>query len=220
MSDWTAALPILASDVRAYLTAEGTSGAYDSTLISSNIRAAASFLQRQTMRQIMEQNAVTKKFTTDGKAYIAIPDLRTVTSVALQGATLTADASYWLIPDSQHSGVYIGAQFRAFGQRGDSYLGNPEWFDRNLDFYQRRGYSLSSLPNDLSITGNWGWQPYPNEFLHACKVLAAFYTKRPASVLSDSTVTPEGFALSYSQHPIEVRAFIENWRAGSQLVMV
>jgi hypothetical protein len=218
VSDWTGGLPILDTDVRAYLNAEGTTGTYTSATINSNIRAAASLLQRQTMRQIAEQNAVTKYFTTEGRAYITIPDIRTVTSVALQSSALVANQSYYLIPDSQQSGVYTGIQFRAFGS--DSYLSNPEWFDRNLDQQWYRYGNVSSVPNDLAITGNWGWSPYPNEFLHACKVLAAFYTKRPASVLADVAVTPDGTALSYSQLPVEVRGFIESWQAGSQLVVV
>ena len=216
MSDWTAGLPISEADVRAYLDVTGSSGSYSDTLIGSNIRAAASALQRYTQRQIMEQNSVTKTFTTEGRAFMAIPDLRSTTAVTLQGAVLVADASYWLIPDSQHSGVFTGIQFRAFSSQ--SYLGNPEWFDRNLDREWRRG--RTSLPNDLAIAGNWGWSPYPNEFLHACKVLAAFFTKRPASVLADVAVTPDGTALSYSRYPVEAREFIEQWLAGSQLVEV
>ena len=217
MSDWTAALPILDTDVRAYLDITGTSGNYAAAVINSNIRAAASDLQRAAMRQIQEQTGVTKTFTTEGRAYVAIPDLRTVTTLTLQGAALVANESYWLIPDSQQSGVFTGVQLSVFG-RG-SYLSNPEWFDRNLDNWRyQAGYS--SLPNDLSITGDWGWRPYPNSFLQACKVLAGFYTKRPASVLADVAVTPDGTALSYSTWPLEARQFVEQWMAGSQLVSV
>ena len=216
MSDWTGALPILDTDVRAYLDITGTSGNYAAAVINSNIRAAASDLQRAAMRQIMEQTAVTKYFTTNGNAVVAIPDLRTATNVTLQSATLTADSTYWLHPDSQQSGVYLAIQVRPFGS---DYRGNPEWFDRNLDqaWWQ---YGRTSLPNDLSITGDWGWRPYPNSFLQACKVLAGFYTKRPASVLADVAVTPDGTALSYSTWPLEARQFVEQWMGGSQLVTV
>jgi len=216
---WTV-LPVSQADVRTYLDINGTTGQFSDATIGSNIRAAASLLQGSTGRQFEPQSGATKKFTTEGRPYISIPDLRTATSVTLQGAALTADASYWLIPDSGQS-VYIGIQFRAFGQHNEpSYLSNPQWFDRNLDTYWRRGMNVTSLPNDLIITGDWGYSPLPDEFLHATKILAAFYTRRPASVLSDSAVTPDGNFLRYSQLPIEVRGFIEDWQVGAQLVSI
>jgi hypothetical protein len=215
---WTV-LPVTPSDVRSYLDINATSAQFNDATIGSNIRAAASFIQRTTGRQFEAQTA-TKKFTTDGKAYMAIPDLRTASSVTLQGTALTADSTYYFIPDQQQSGVYIGIQFRAFGGRGDSYLANPEWFDRNLDRYSAQGRNTYSLPNDLSITGEWGHQPLPHEFLHAVKILAGFYTRRPASVLADAAVTPEGTELRYSQLPVEVRTFIGDWTAGTQLASV
>lgn len=220
MSAWVSELPISEADVRTYLDITGTSGQFSNASIGSNIRAAATFLQRTTGRQFQRQSATTKKFTTDGKAYMAIPDLRSVTSVALQSTTLTADSTYYLIPDTQQSGVYIGIQFRAFGRgHSASYLSNPQWFDRNLDKTWGR-YGSTSLPNDLVIVGNWGHDPYPYDFLHAVKVLAGFYTRRPASVLADAAVTPEGTELRYSQLPVEVRAFILDWTAGEQLAVV
>lgn len=214
---WTI-LPVSAQDVRDYLNLEGSSGRYSDAILGSNIRAAASFIQRETSRQFEPQTGVTKKFTTEGRGSIAIPDLRTATSITLQDSALEADASYYLVPDAVQSGVYTGVQFRAYGR--DSYLSNPQWFDRNLDTYERRGYSYASLPNDLAITGDWGHSPYPDDFLHAVKVLAAFYTKRPASVLADVQVTPEGNELRYSQYPTEVRQFIHAWSAGTQLVSI
>jgi hypothetical protein len=51
-------------------------------------------------------------------------------------------------------------------------------------------------------------------------VLAAFYTKRPASVLADVAITPDGTALSYAQLPVEVRGFIDRWLGGSQVAVI
>lgn len=214
---WTT-LPVSEGQVRAYLDVDGTSGKYSNELIASNIRAAASFIERATGRQFESQTGVTKTFTTNGMAAMRIPDLRSATSITLQGAALVSTESYWLIPDNQ--GMYTTLQFRAFGSGGyASYLSNPQWFDRNLDrdFYR---YGSGSLPNDLVIVGNWGHDPYESDFLHAVKVLAAFYTKRPASVLADVAITAEGNELRYGQLPIEVREFIKSWSLGTVLVAV
>ena len=213
-------LPISEADVRAYLDVTGTSGAYSTTLIASNIRASAAFLERATGRQFERQNNATKTFTTNGAAALAIPDLRNVDSITQQGAALTVDESYWLIADNR--GIYSAVQFRAFGSgRGSSYLSNPQWFDRNLDRDWARYGAYSSLPNDLVIVGDWGHDPYPPDFLHALKVLAAWYTRRPASLLGGSLITPEGNQIDYSALPAEVQAFIANWgRSGAQLVAV
>jgi hypothetical protein len=130
---------------------------------------------------------------------------------------LVTNETYWLIPDNH--GAFTTLQFRAFGAGSDgrSYLSNPQWFDRNLDRDWAR-YGYSSLPNDLTITGNWGYDPYPHDFLHAVKVLASWYTKRPASVLANVQVTPEGNELRYTDLPPEVSGFISSWKMGEALV--
>jgi hypothetical protein len=195
---------------------DGTTGKYSDPLITSNIRAASAFIERATGRQFEAQSATTKTFTTNGLSALRIPDLRSATSITLQGATLDADESYWLITDNR--GIYTTLQFRAYGT-GYSYLSNPQWFDRNLDRYWGR-YGYGSLPNDLVITGNWGWDPLPEDLLHATKVLAAWYTKRPASVLANVAFTPDGNTLNYSEYPPEVASFIEAWKLGPMLVAV
>ncbi len=204
--------------MRAYLDVEGTAGKYSDAVITSNIRAASAFLERATGRQFQAQTNTTKTFTTNGAASLRIPDLRTTTSITLQGTTLDADESYWLVPDNR--GVYTTLQFRGFGSGGSySYLSNPQWFDRNLDRDWNR-YGSGSFPNDLVITGDWGWDPLPEDLLHACKVLAAWYTKRPASVLANTALTPDGAVLQYSEYPPEVLNFIKSWSLGAMLVSI
>jgi len=203
--------------VREYMDLNTTPSAskYSDQTISSNIRAASWALERATGRYFGNRTATTLKFTTNGAAYLVIPGLRTATTVTLQGAALVADSSYWLVPDSQQTGVSCGIQLRAFGSRRDGpwYLGNPEWWDRNLDSRYYPGNRLTSLPNDLSIVGDWGYaDPLPEPVLHATKVLAAYYTKRPDALLSGAITTPDGAILDLSQIPIEVKAFVEEWR--------
>jgi hypothetical protein len=197
---------VAVSAVRDYLelNAVASSSKYTDGTIGSNIRAASDLLQRVTGRQWEAQSGVTKTFTTNGRASIALPGLRTATSVTLQGTALVADSTYYLTPDAAQTGVYTGIAFRAYG--GD-YRSNPEWFDRNLDhwLYPARG-GRWSLPNDLQITGDWGLlaADYPDPLLHATKVLAGWYTKRPDSLLANVSITPEGNLLNFSQYPPEV----------------
>ncbi len=223
----TAPAFVTAASVREYLglnspsvpAVSGESKYTDST-IGSNIRAASWTLERATGR-ILGARTATLKFTTNGAAYVALPGLRSATSVTLQSTTLDADATYYLIPDAQQSGVYTGIQFRAFGSGrggGPWWLSNPEWFDRNLDspLYPGNRGGATSLPNDLVIPGDWGYTDadLPEPVRHATKVLAAYYTKRPDAILSGGITTPDGNSFDLSALPVEVQAFVKDWRIG------
>ena len=144
------------------------------------------------------------------------------------------NGSCWFLPDVQQSGIYTGVQLRVFRNAessGPSWLANQEWFDRNLDSpyhpaNRGGGMSFNSLPNDLSITGDWGYADadLPEPLLHATKVLAAFYTLRPASLLADVAITPSGGVLNYAQMPPEVAntvmGFVSLYGIGEQAVAV
>jgi hypothetical protein len=211
--------------VRDYLSlnAPGTDSKYSDATISSNIMSAGWTLERMCSR-LFGDVTKTLTFSTDGRAQMAIPGLRTATSVTLQGTALTADTTYWLLPDAQQTGTYTGIQFRAFARPGGDprwYLGNPEWFDRNLDsIYYNMGLH-SSLPNDLVIAGDWGYVAgtEPDPVLLATKALAAWYTLRPDALLGGMRFTPDGGAFDLSRYPTEVAAFISEWRAGEQAIL-
>lgn len=215
---------ISAASLRAYLELNtvSSSSKYDDGTLGSNIRAASAFLQRRTGRQFADQTA-TKLFTTQGRTAITIPGLRAATTVTQQSTTLTADSTYWLLPDSQNTGVYTGIAFRGFGGRGSAlgYLSNPEWFDRNLDTQWGRYGGYYSLPNDLSIAGTWGHTDanLPEPLLHATKVLAGWYTLRPDSILANVSVSPEGTVRDYSNLPPEVLAFLNDWTLGTDMAV-
>lgn len=204
------------------LNSPGSTSKYTDSTLGSNIRAAQGFLERKTGR-VFEDTTATKKFTTNGQAFLAIPGLRTASSITLQSSSLTADSTYHLIPDSQQTGVHTGIQFRAFGTAVNGYgwwKSNPEWFDRNLDssFYPaNRGYSTTSLPNDLVIAGAWGWTDaiMPEEVRHNIKVLAAYYTWRSDALLTGGRATPGGDIQDLSDLPIETQLFVAAWRASS-----
>lgn len=204
--------------VREYmsLNAPGADSKYSDATIGSNLGAAGWTLERAVGR-IFGDVTKTLTFSTDGRAQIAIPGLRTATSVTLQGAALTVDAGYWLLPDAQQTGVFTGIQVRPWGVSG--YLGNPGWFDYNLD---NPLYGGIGLPNDLVIVGAWGYVAgtEPDPFLLAVKALAAWYTLRPDALLSGSKFTPDGAIFDLSRYPTEVAAFITDWKGGEQAVLV
>lgn len=206
-----------ASNVRAYAGVNGIDAPWTESNLGSNIRAASSYLQRRTGRQFEVQLATSKTFTTNGEAFVSIPDLRSASGISLAGSSLTADTSYWLIPDTQQTGVFLGIQFRPFGSQGN-YRGFPDWFDTNKDSWRFGLYG--SQPNDLTITGDWGWEPLPEDLIHATKVLAAWYTRRPDALLGGVTVTAQGTEIDLSAIPAEVRSFIEEWKVGGMVETV
>jgi hypothetical protein len=209
-----------ASNVRAYagvMAIDAQDDRWNAPMLSSNILVASAFLERRTGRQFELQLATTKRFTTNGDAFVALPGLRSASSVSLASTTMELDNTYHLIPDTQQTGVYIGIQFRPFG-RGADYRSWPDWFDTNKD---RRWYpGFTSDPNDLVITGDWGYIDYPDELVHVTNVLAAWITRRPDSLLGGVSVTPSGTEIDMGALPIEVRLFIDTWKIGNSIVAV
>lgn len=207
---------IAAADLRTYLGLSDSAGRYADGPLGSNIRAAQGLLEARTGRQFEVQAATTKVFTTNGAAVVPIPDLASASSVTLQGAALVADETYWLHPDSRQSGVYVALQVRPFG---GAYVANPEWFDRGLDIGWRQR-TATSLPNDLAVTGTWGWASKPDEVLLGVKALAAWITKRADAVLAGAAQLPDGTLMDYSRWPEEARAAADLYRRGAQATAV
>ncbi len=238
-------LVISTDSVREYLelNSPGSTSKYSDATIGSNILSAQSFLERTTRRFLIDRPAWTWANTTMLAAQVAIPAFRTFTTVTWGGVVLDVSVpgdgktgpSAWAIADEINNGTYVALQFRPW--RADSDMpwwlalgGQNSWFDQAADnpFDPRNrggGYAWTSMPNDLVITGDAGWDStlpvdgfggYPSIFLHATKVLAGFYTMRPASILADVAITPAGGVLTYSQLPNEVRGFIASFKNGSQ----
>ncbi len=223
--------PIAASAVRDYmaLNSPGSTSQYSDGTIGSNIRAAANGLEKATQRWFMDRPATTWTTTTNGRAQVYIPGFRSFSSVTIQTAPLTANASFWALPDAQNSGIFTGMQLRAFTSQSRDpsrpWLANPNWFDINADspWYPPNyggAYAQSSLPNDLVISGDGGYTDanLPEAFLEAVKIWAAFKTMRPSSLLADVAITPQGGVVNYSSLPPEISSFIAEWRIGEQAV--
>lgn len=205
------------ASVRDVLGLNASNSRYGDGLIGSNIRAAQAFLEKRTGR-VFERTTATRKFTTEGKAYLTIPGLATATAVTLNGAPLVEDETYWLIPDAKQTGVHTGLQFRAFESRGGGspwWYGHPEWFDRGLDLPPYYGSHRGSQPNDLSIAGTWGYQSFDGaleEIPRTVTLLAAWMTKRGDALFAGGVATPEGQLFDLSQLPVEVQAFVAEWK--------
>lgn len=187
------------ADVREFGHLDGTQFRYSDNAISSNIRVAQTYIERETGRFFDQRGVQTITLTSNGAAVVPIPDMSAVTAVTLQSAPLVSSSSYWLIEDVRHSGIYVAVQLRAF--RTSPYWANPEWFDRGLDL-PLGGGQYSSLPNDLALTGTVGWANIPADVLHAVKL----YTV--------------GLTLEYVEKPVELADVCYNYRRGQQAVLV
>lgn len=210
---------ITAAGFRSFMEWTGSTGRKSDTNLGIILRSASDFLERRTGRLITASASNTvRTFTTNGRAYVNIPDLRTAATVSLQGAALTADSSYWLIPSRQSPDISIGVQLRAFGTT--SYLANPDWFDRNLDQqWARTGGYEGSLPNDLSVTGLWGWTSTPDQWVMAIYAMAGYVYQHSDALFSGARATPEGFLLNLNAMPSEVQALVEDWTIGDQAAL-
>lgn len=236
-------LIVTSEQVRDYLQLEspGSTSSYSDDTIGSNIRSAQRFLEKATSRFLFDHPAVTWATTTMQRAQVALPGFRTITTATWGGTLLDVavpgdgndSPSAWGLWDENEgedgSNLIIALQFRPWRVQGGApwWYVDSQWWDKGLDnpFYPGNlggAYAASSMPNDLVIVGDGGYEAgqEPFDLRHAVKILAAFYTKRPDSVLSGVSVSPEGVAMVYRELPMEVRDFIGSWRIGEQVVQV
>ncbi len=211
-----------AVELRTYLDTTKTTDRYATAHLDFLLEASSDQLERATGRVIRASASNTvRKFTTHGRPVVTIPDLRAATTVNVAGSSLTVDETYWLIPSAQSPDIYTGVQVRAFRGPNTSshwYLAYPEWFDRNLD--NARWGADTSLPNDLVITGLWGWTTTPAVWKLAAMALAGYYLKHGDALLAGAAQTPEGAILDYSAFPSEVQHLVKDWALGEQVALV
>jgi len=226
------------SQVRDYLelNSPGSSSKYSDATIGSNILAAQYYLEHKTGRFLVDRPATTWVIpgATMLRAQVALPGFRAFTSVTWGGSTLSVgfqaggSDSCWALPDLLNSGVYTALQFRAWRVDNNPfwYWADRNWWDKALDnpFYPGNwggGYAWTSMPDDLVIVGDGSWAQgdEPPIVDHVIKVLASFYTMRPASILADVAITPSGGVLNYTRLPSEVVEFVADWKLGGEQVV-
>lgn len=209
-----------ATDLRTYLDTTTSTGRYATTHLDFLLEASSDLLEKATGRVITASASnTTRTFTSFGRAVVTIPDLRSTSAISLAGSTLTLDETAWLLPSPQAPDIYTGIQLRGYRHVSPNwYLAYPEWFDRNLD--NARWGAESSLPNDVSITGLWGWTQPPAVWKLAAMALAGYFLKHGDALLAGAAQTPEGAILDYSAFPSEVQHLIKDWALGEQVALV
>jgi len=221
------------------LNSPSTSSRYSDETIGSNIKAAQSDLEAATHRFLYDHPNVTWATTTMLQAQVALPGFRSIASATWGGATLsvalpgdgnTSPSAWGLweaapgIPDDQR--LVVGLQFRAWRVDNDMpwYLADRLWWDKALDspFYPGNyggGYAWTSMPNDLVIVGDGGYEAgnEPEAVKDVVKIYAAWKTMRPSGLLGGIAVTPQGNTVDYTNLPAEVVDFIADWKIGPQV---
>lgn len=237
-------LVVTPDSVREYLllNSPGSTSRYSDGTIGSNIRAAQSYLERECHRFFHDHPGVTWATTTMLQAQVDLPGFRTITSATWGGALLSVavpgdgntSPSAWALWEPTE-GIEDGyrlicaLQFRPWRVDNDRpwWLADRNWFDKGLDSpclpgNWGGGYAWTSMPNDLIIVGDGGYPPgfEPFAYIHAVRVLAAWYTIRPASLMGNVALSPGGAPLEYGDLPPEVYEFVADWKLGRQVVSV
>jgi len=203
--------------VRDFLVVSGTEGQFSPGILGSNAALACELIEMETHR-LFSPGSGTKTFTTRNRQSMAIPDVRVVTAVRLNGSPLTANSSYYLIPDRMNSGVYLRIELPTNSSRSD-YRSYSGWFDQNLDQEMYRSRLAQGLPNDLEIDSTtWGHSPIPSSIQSASAILAAWLSRRIVALLANAVILPGGDTLDYSAWPVEVRAVVDRWRIAESYV--
>lgn len=217
-------------------TAGQAQPSHTDTVLGNYLLDAIDELEKSTRRYFINKPGKTWQTTSYGRPILALPGIRTASSVTWMGAVQTAGivgqgSGYMLEPDAQQTGVYTAIAFRPMRADGSGpwwlSLGGAttNWFDTGADSpYDPRnyggGYVNTSTEQDTVLVGDWGYAPgsEPNSFAHALGILSGWMAMRPLAILADSVITPQGGVISYSQMPPEVRQFVSDWTAGTQAV--
>ncbi len=210
-----------AIQLRTYIDTSKATGRYTDEHLNFLLETASNTLERATGRIITASASnTTRTFTTHGRALVTVPDLRVATTLTIAGSSLTADETYWLIPSAQAPDIYTAVQTRPLHGATDRwYLHYRDWFDRNLDSPRFASGFSRGLPNDLVITGLWGWTSPPPQWRLAAMALAGYFLKHSDALLSGGGVTAEELVIDFSQFPSEVRQLIKDWQLGEQVVL-
>lgn len=188
----------------------GITGTADDVLLASCASNASVIAARDTGRIFAVSSNVTRRYSTDGQASLTVVDMPyndDTRVVTLQGAEITQDTNYWLLPDRRNPDVATTIQVRFF-DRPDYYKSDPNWWDKGLD---RRRYAAGS-PNDLVITGVVGHPAIPADVAEAVLELAAWLYYKAKAGASAYATAPDGTQTDLADYPPIYRAFVDHWR--------
>lgn len=189
----TTALFATVDELKAHLDLV-TAGEVNDALLGVILNGTANAVQQYTRRkfvpeQIDTEPMVAKTFSTRGKGVIDLPDLRTPGTVTLNSAALNTD------------------EYVLMGNDGEPYI----W----LDLGRAWGYQHAYLaqPNDLTITGRWGFLQVPAEVKLATLQWAARVYRERDAAFADTVTGPEGATFSYFRNvPGFVKQMLDPYR--------
>lgn len=196
---------VTSAEVTPYIkTAGGSLRGDNESFVDRLIDAAEGFVQRHVQRKLAPEpaltgdppqdtgNPVAKTFPVRRQGYIRVPDLRTVTSITLGGATLEDGLGYSIDFPETHYGREPATHVDVIGD---------VWV-----------YGRQSTP--LVITGRWGWNPVPPEIKDViCTLVARMFAERDAKMADQVQVGLEGTVFNYFKAlPARSQQVIEDLR--------
>lgn len=186
----------------------------DDDLLTSCATNASVIAERRTSRVFAVTSNTDYVYSLDGQASISIhdrPRSDATRVVTLDGADLTENTDYWLLPDRRNPDVATVIQVRHYDRaNGDWYKAVPGWFDRNLD---RPNYGRSSTtPNALRIRGTIGHPVLELDAKEAILTYAGWLYYRRKSGASGFVQLPNGVQLDTTAEPAVFTDFVRDWR--------
>lgn len=211
-------VPIVSlTDIKTYLGKVGTD---DDVLIASIASNATAKAEQDTGRVFSVTSNVTSVYSTDGQAMVSVRDLPRADStrvVTLNGATMTENTNYWLLPDRRNPAVSTQLQVRPWDRsRPDWYKSDPFWFDKNLDRYP---YGPGT-PLDLSVTGTEGHPQVSGDVFAAIAELACWEYWRSKGGVSSYASSLSGTQVDLSVEPDLYTKMVEHWKVRTQVASV
>src|SRR5439155_431823 len=156
-------------------TSNQTQPNHTDTILGNYLLDAIDELEKTTRRYFVNKPGKSWQTTSYGRPILALPGIRTASSVTWMGAVQMAGivgqgSGYMLEPDANQTGVYTSIAFRPMHvtESGPWWLSlggaTTNWFDTGADNpYDPRnyggGYTYTSTEQDTVITGDWGYLP-------------------------------------------------------------
>jgi hypothetical protein len=180
-------------------------------VVEGLVASAEDFVERYTGRRFspdppLDDNGgdtldpVTYTFTiSSGETVIRIPDLRSATSVLLNGNAILEQISAY------------GTGYRLGQSQGTPatriYVNYPLW--------------VGSSPGTLQIIGRWGWLSPPDSVKHAVMALTMRMYRERDAAFADSVAVADGSVLSYFRTmPASIQGSLDLYKAGPRIAVI
>lgn len=181
-----------ANELKTYL---GITGSGDDTLFGELLDRATAEIEQFTGRQFAVASDTTRYFDAIGShiggGVLYLPgDLCSITTVTNGDDTEVNSDEYTTLP--RNATPYYA--IRLLSQSGVTWTYSSEWMDA------------------ISITGRWGYSTTPpDDIVHACVRLAAFYYRQKDAQLADVTAIEAGTVIRTPAMPAEVKQVLTRY---------